>query len=353
MPNTGPLAEMGQAVRDVIAALFAETNSQGGVYNRQLELKSVASETRTITRADVERLITGDKVFALAGLVIAGSEGEVVPVVGEQQVPLIGPLTLDPRIGSPLNRHIFYVLSGNAGQARALINFVARKPESKSLTLGIVHTPTDLNASIIQATRDQTQKDGMSAPQVFEYASGSFAAPEMVARLRQANVSAVFFLGSAADLQLLLSEAGKSNWFPEIFLQSGSAGAGLFEAPAGFEGKIFSTFPTAPNDQKDEGLKEFRALAEKYKLPQKHLAAQVATYGAAKVLIEGLKRAGKDLSREKLIQALEGFYEYQTGLLPPITYGPNRRVGAMGAYIVLVELKEKRLAPVSDWVGIN
>src|SRR5215212_8205003 len=60
IPNTGPLAESGQAVRDVLAAAFAETNSQGGVYNRQLELKSVAGETKNVTRADLERLIKGE-----------------------------------------------------------------------------------------------------------------------------------------------------------------------------------------------------------------------------------------------------------------------------------------------------
>jgi ABC-type branched-subunit amino acid transport system substrate-binding protein len=100
-------------------------------------------------------------------------------------------------------------------------------------------------------------------------------------------------------------------------------------------------------------LKEFRLLGEKYKLTPKHLAAQVSAYSSAKILIEALKRTGKDLSREGLIQALEGFYNYQTGLTPPITYGPNRRIGAMGAYIVTVDLKKKEFVPVSGWVGIN
>jgi ABC-type branched-subunit amino acid transport system substrate-binding protein len=151
----------------------------------------------------------------------------------------------------------------------------------------------------------------------------------------------------------LLTEAEKSNWFPHILLQAGGPNAGVFAAPLGFDEKIFFTGPTSPRDVTEEGLKEFRALAEKYKLTQKHFAAQLAGYGAAKILIEALKRAGKGLSREKLVQALEGFYEYQTGLLPPITYGPNRRVGAMGAYIVVVDLKAKRFAPVGEWVGIN
>jgi hypothetical protein len=71
------------------------------------------------------------------------------------------------------------------------------------------------------------------------------------------------------------------------------------------------------------------------------------------MLIEGLKRAGKDVSREKLIQALEGLHEYSTGLTQAITYGPNRRIGATGAYIVAIDLKQKQFVPVSGWVDSN
>ena len=83
------------------------------------------------------------------------------------------------------------------------------------------------------------------------------------------------------------------------------------------------------------------------------MAAQISAYSAAKILVEALKRAGKDVSREKLIQSLEGLYEYQTGLTPAITYGPNRRVGAMGAYIVAIDLNGKQFVPASGWTNSN
>ena len=352
-PTAGPIGELSLASRDVIAAAFAEINARGGVYGRQLELKSIAVDTKAIARADVDKLIKDEKVFALAGVMIAGVENDVVPLFAEQGVPLIGPLTLDPKIGTPLNRQVFYVLSGAATQARALISFMLKKPESKSLTLAVVHSGGDLATSVIDSLKDETQKEKLTAPQVIEYATGSFAAAETVARLKQANVTAVFFMGSATELVYLMKEAANVNWFPQIFVQSGTAIPTLFDAPEGFAGKVFCTFPTAPADQTAEAINEFRLLGEKYKLPQKHLAAQVSAYSSAKILIEALKRVGKDVSRERLIQALEGFYNYQTGLTPPITYGPNRRIGAMGAYIVMVDLKEKKFVPVSGWVESN
>lgn len=221
------------------------------------------------------------------------------------------------------------------------------------MTIAVVHTGGDLAASTLDAIKDQSEREKLAAPQIISYSAGSFSAAEMVKNLRQANTTAVFFMGGAADLLALMKEAASVSWFPQIFVQSGTAGPTLFDAPAGFEGKVFCTFPTAPVDQTEDAIKEFRMLGEKYKLPQKHLAAQVSAYSSAKILIEGLKRVGKDLSRERLVQALEGFYNYPTGLTPPITYGPNRRIGASGAYIVMVDLKEKKFVPVSGWVEVN
>jgi ABC-type branched-subunit amino acid transport system substrate-binding protein len=206
---------------------------------------------------------------------------------------------------------------------------------------------------LIDALKDEAQKEKLTAPMVIEHSSGSFAAAETIRRLKQVNANAIFFMGSVTDLLSLMNEAANVNWFPHILVQSGTASAALFEAPPGFAGKVFCTFPTAPADQTNEAVKEFRMLGEKYKLPQKHVAAQISAYSSAKILIEALKRVGKDLSRARLIEALEGFYNFQTGLTPPITYGPNRRTGAMGAYVLMVDLKEKKFVPVSGWVGIN
>lgn len=354
LPASGPLAEMGGAIKGVISAYFSEVNSQGGVYGRRLDLKfTETGADAAATRNNIERLIKDEKLFAMTGMFLAGAEREVLPVLAQWEVPLVGPMTLDPQPGAPVNRHVFYLLSGNAGQARALVSFVAKKPEVKDSGLAVLYRASGLNASVLAAIREQAQKDFAKTPQVYEFAVENFDAAEFVKRAKQSAPAAVFFMGSAEELLSFTKEAEKVNWFPQILLPGGGVSGNVFDAPSGFDGKIFLTVPASPGDQTADALKEFRALAEKYKLPQKHLAAQVAAYSGAKVLVEALKRVGKDLSREKLIQALEGFYEYQTGLMPAISYGPNRRIGAMGAYVVVVDLKEKKFVPAGGWVGIN
>jgi ABC-type branched-subunit amino acid transport system substrate-binding protein len=354
LPASGSLAEMGQAIKEVISAYFAEVNSQGGVYSRRLDLKFTETGADAVaTRNNIERLIKDEKLFAMTGVFLAGAEKEVVPLLAQWEVPLVGPITLDPQPGAPVNRHVFYLVSGNAGQARALVSFVAKKPEMKNGGLAVVYRQSGLNASVLAAIKEQTQKDLGRTPQVYELDAASFDAVEFLKRVKQNTPVAVFFMGSAEELLSFMKEAEKVSWFPQILLRGAGIGEKIFEAPSGFEGKIYFTVPTTPDDQTADGLREFRALAEKYKLPQKHLAAQITAYSSAKVLVEALKRVGKDLSREKLIRALEGFHEYQTGLMPAISYGPNRRIGAMGAYVVMVDLKEKKFVPAGGWVGIN
>ena len=353
-PARGTLAEMGQAVKAVTSAYFDELNSQGGIYNRKFEVKfTETGDTPAATRANVERLIKEEQIFALTAAFIAGSEKEIVPLMAQQEVPLIGPLTLYPQTDFPLNRQVFYLLSGIDGQARAMIHFAAKKPELRAQHFSVVFPQSEINLRIVSAIKDQTKSEGLSEPQVLDYGAGRFDVAETIKQLKQISSEVVVFLGASEDALAFMTAADKLHWYPTIFFPSTVGGKEIFGAPIGFNGKLFFSFPTGPADQSAEGVKEFRALADKYKLPAHHVAAQISAYSAAKILVEALKRAGKDVSREKLIQALEGLYEYQTGLTPAITYGPNRRVGAMGAYIVAVDLTEKQFVPVSGWTNSN
>ena len=83
------------------------------------------------------------------------------------------------------------------------------------------------------------------------------------------------------------------------------------------------------------------------------MTTQISALVAAKILVEGLKRTGKDLSREKFIRSLEKLYEFQTGLTPRITYGPNRRIGALGSHIVTIDLEKKSFSPVGQWITVS
>jgi mono/diheme cytochrome c family protein len=92
--------------------------------------------------------------------------------------------------------------------------------------------------------------------------------------------------------------------------------------------------PTLPSDVTPAAYDELRTFAMRHNIPPAHLPAQLTTHATMKVFLEALKRAGRDLTREKLITALETLYQFPTGLTRPITFSRNRHHGTTGAYVV-------------------
>lgn len=354
LPARSDLAGISQALKAVMTAYFDEVNSQGGIYNRKIELKfAETADTPATTGANVKRFIQDEQVFAMTSAFTAGADKELAGVMQDTEVPLVGPLTLSPQVVRPLNRQVFYLLSGREGQARALVNFASQNLPDKRTGVAVVYPEGDLSAPVLEAIKDQCQKKSCGSLETFGYKSASFDATAFAQKLSQTGKNVVFFLGTGAEGLALMSEADKLHWSPLLYLPGAAAGKEVFDAPPSFNKRVFLSFPTSPADQTAEGIEEFRALAVKYKLPATHLATQLSAYGAAKILVEGLKRSGKDVSREKLIQSLEGLNEYATGLTPAVTYGPNRRIGAMGAHVITIDLEKKQFLPASAWVNIN
>jgi ABC-type branched-subunit amino acid transport system substrate-binding protein len=116
LPPSGPLSEMGKAVRAAVTARFAALNRDGGLYGRQLEARFLAAPQP----ADQRRSWTADfldreEIFAgLAGF-FAGADVELASLFEEKRVPMVGPFTVHPREGAPLNRYVFYLRGFDTG----------------------------------------------------------------------------------------------------------------------------------------------------------------------------------------------------------------------------------------------
>lgn len=149
---------------------------------------------------------------------------------------------------------------------------------------------------------------------------------------------------------MLAGSADRLGWSPYLFALGYQAGREAVRAPARFDGRLFVAYATSPSDHGAEGRREFGEFHQRHDLPRQHLPTQIAAYTSAKLLVEGLSQAGRALTREKLVSALEGLYRYATGLTPPLSYGTNRHVGAAGAYVVSVDLDKGGFAAGSTWI---
>jgi ABC-type branched-subunit amino acid transport system substrate-binding protein len=186
------------------------------------------------------------------------------------------------------------------------------------------------------------------------YAPDGFSAASRVAELKQQGIDTVFFLGSGVEGKAMLKDAEALNWTPSIYMLGTLGGRNIGDAvTVQTKDKIFLAFPTVPTDVSAAGAAEYNTLLQRNKLQSTHAAAQTSAIAAAKILVHALELCGKDLSRERLITTLEGLYEYDTGLMPKITFGPNRRIGILGAYVVTID-PEKKLFPASmEWIAVN
>ncbi|HWW74486.1 MAG TPA: ABC transporter substrate-binding protein [Pyrinomonadaceae bacterium] len=353
VPSKGGLAETGAAMRDVLAAFFAELNARGGIYNRKVELRVADTQGDAASAASAaRRLVADEQTFALVGGLSAGADKELAALTRELEVPLVGPSSLLPQAAAG-NRYTFYLLPGVAEMARSLVNFESQKRAIKDVSVAVVYASGEIHETAAAAFEEQCRRAGCGTLRKHMYERGKFDAQAALKSLKGAEV--VLFLGTGAGEEAdFMREADAAGWRPDVLLLGVLAGRELAASvPAGFAGKVFLAFPSIPSDLTPEGRAELTALAEKYKFPARHVAAQLSALAAAKVLVEGLQRGGKDLSRERLVTALEGLYDFETGVTPRLTFGPNRRVGAAGAYVVTVDAERKTFVPSGEWVKSN
>jgi ABC-type branched-subunit amino acid transport system substrate-binding protein/mono/diheme cytochrome c family protein len=306
----------GSAIQTVLAASFDEINRRGGLFGRQLVLQVTEPYDGEAFGAAVARLADAGTVFALLAPMIAGEEVAAVAAVNAAGVPTIGPLT--PRVrAAPSSRYVFYLNGGLEAEASALAGFAASTFGSP----GIVDDGTPLWRSVadIAAT---TLADARQPPKLMQPGS---------AELAQALAAGGAVLWFADGAMVRPAVANLSGRRPTLLLPSALAGDLLANgAPV----STFVAFATGPLDMTPEAATEFRALTQREDLPARDRSVQRQALAAAKILVEALQRAGRDVTRERLIDALETLQSYRTGLMPPVTFSPSRRIGTDGAWIV-------------------
>jgi ABC-type branched-subunit amino acid transport system substrate-binding protein len=351
LPGPGPLHPLGQAMRAVVEGYLDDINTQGGIYGRKLELDAREAEGSAAVLEEAGKL--SKRAFALVSVFTVGADDGYVERLEEEGLPTIGPFTLFNQEASSLRRFTFHLFGGLPVQARVLVEYAARKLRVEEPSTAVIYPAEPHWAEIVQAVQKQAAGHGWQIPLAIPHARSQTSAAELARRLKGAGIEAVFFFGSPAELGSLAGEAERLGWTPYLFLPGSAAGKEIFELPAVFKDRIFLAYATVPSDHTPAGAMEFSALRRGHALTERHLLAQISAYAATKLLVEALKRAGRGLSREKLITALEKMHDYETGLTPKLSYGPNRRIGAMGAHMVAVDLEKNRFKAVSEWIELT
>ena len=160
-----------------------------------------------------------------------------------------------------------------------------------------------------------------------------------VGRLQESGAEVLAVLTSAADLERLLSAAAAIDWYPRLVV-SGVLSGGVASWPS----PVDLIMPPLAAAGSHAGARRFAALLDDAISPvsdapasQPHRAMEMAAFAAAEVLVESLSRAGRDLRRARLLDQLDELRDFDTGVMPPVTFGPNRHIGVHGALVVTTE----------------
>ncbi len=341
--------DLADAVQAALKAYFADLNQRGGVFGRRIDILFARSPEAVESRvAHLKGFLRENDVFVLVDCYFQDAEAEMAEFAKDQGIPVVGATALFPKLGFPTNRHVFYLTAAFPGQARALARAGTELVKGGTGRAVVLHGGQAEGRTLSETVIEQCRRDGWNEVRERPLPDRPENLRPLVGELKQGGVNAVFFFGQPGTLKDFLAAAADLQWTP-LVLALGPISVTEALQPQAFGGVILLSFPELPGDHLPGAMNQYRRLAEENRLPKGHLPQQLSALAAAQVLVEGLHRAGRDLSRESLIVALEGLYDYPTGWGPRISFGPDRRLGSAGAHVAKIEASTGKIVSVA-WI---
>jgi ABC-type branched-subunit amino acid transport system substrate-binding protein len=343
LPSQGPLAEEGMTIAAVLNGSVARINQAGGIHGRQLRLTVIdPGPDRASAEQALQQLIEQEQVFALIAPMVPALDSELGPRLEQAGVPLIGALSL---LGSmQASPQIFEPLPGLREQLIALADYATASLRVLQGPTLIAYPADPMQTQAAQHLGHYLQDHGWQNVHLQAYDPAAEALP--------LGSRSVFYLGSGGGFSRLATRLQGAGQVPYLFAASSQVAGDLLQVPSGFTRRVFLAYPFVPSDWTQAGRIGLTLLREGQGLGAQHAVLQVGAYASMLLLSEGMKQAGRDASREKLVAALEGLHDFDTGLTPRLSFGPGRRLGLSGAHVVTVDLPDQHFYLVAPYKPI-
>lgn len=350
---TGPTSEVGTSTRDGLTIWANQLNGAGGVHRRKVRLvvyDDAASPQEALAAA--RRLIGQDKVFALLSGSTSGPTLPVVPVVTRAKVPFIASVSSNMKLMEPYSPYIFRVYANDIAQTHALVDFAMTKARLKRPAA--LHTSNDYGVGGINAAvprlREKYNSEFVGIER-FNDADTDFSA--QLLRLRQVNPDGIIVWAFSAQAGIIVRQARELGLTARL-IGGGATSTPLFPRAAGPAGVVFTSLfvlPHLPESSMDPTVVAYREELRKI-YPGGFPAGRPGTYdmssfAAGKIAEEALRRAGRDLSRERFIEALETLKDFDPGTAFPVTFSRGDHEGSSRVRMIRINAKFE-WEPVAD-----
>ena len=316
----GPVKEWNEGA----LAYFNEINKRGGIHGRKIEMRILDDKfDPALTLANARTLIEQERVFALFGGRGTPHTQGILPLLEANNVPLVAPSTGAAVFHRPVNRLLFNVRAKYQDEiARAVEHFATVGITSISL----LHVDDAFGEDGLEGFTKAMQARKLAPVAITKFArvKPDFAAT--AAQVIKPNPSALIIVSSASNTVEVIKTIRAQGGQMQIMTMSNNSSQSFVKAlgTAGI-GVIVSQITPTPHLLSTRLGQEFGAAAKFSSMTVSYAAME--GFVNAKVLAEGLRRAGPKLTRDGFVRALESMQRVDFGGLM-VTYGPDDHTGS-------------------------
>ena len=308
---TGPASELGTEMRAGAMAYFQWINAQGGVNGRKIELRSLDDGYESDRAAANTKKLIEDGVFLLFGYVGTPTSNASKPIFTAAKVPFVGPFTGAESLRNPLNRYIFNIRASYYDETDKLVGQLVGQTLDR---IAVFYQNDDYGKAGLAGVQRAMQKRNMNI-----IATGTVerntvdvaAAVTSICKVDPQGVVMISAYKSCAAFIKAMRAAGCNPQFMNVSFV-GSKALAQETGPAG-RGVGISQVVPFPWNISARVVKDYQQLLEASTGTKNYSWTSLEGFIAAKVLVEGLRRTGADLTREKFITAMESLRDYDVG----------------------------------------
>jgi ABC-type branched-subunit amino acid transport system substrate-binding protein len=309
---TGPLGDLGQALLQGAQACFGAVNAQGGVHGRKIDLV-VLDDGYDAKRAlaNLDTFLADRTTFALFNCFGTPIVTAMMPRVLETGLPFFAPYT-GALVARPQARNVFNIRASYPDEAEQLVRHLATIGIKR---IGIVYQNNSFGKEVYDAARIAMEKHKLqSGGGVATVENSGDDAAAAATKMVQANPEAVLVgLAGKPTTDFVKSIRSQRRGMPLYALSVMGSAATLRALGDDGVGMAISQVVPLPTSVVVPVVRQFQQAwkATGTSLDLSHLALE--GYINARVFVEALSRAGRNLSRERFIDSMWNIKRHDLG----------------------------------------
>jgi len=352
-PLTGKIAMVGVAIANGAKDYFDYVNSKGGIHGRKIKFIAEDGKYEPPTAiASLKKLITRDKIFACISTSGTPITAALAPSIKREKLPSFCTIAASSIFSPKPPSHIFSFGPYYSENMIFNIEHVLFTLKAKNPRIALFYQNDEFGMAGQKGFKAAVEKYKLNVVAVEKYSRGAIDISSQVHNLKAAKPDYLFITTIPSHSIMLLKEAKKIGLNIPIFAVANTRFEQVIKVAGDAAANFYTTEYTAlPNEKNIPRMAKMMELWHK-KNPADTVPARyyILSHVNAIIMVEALKRCGKNLTREKLIQTLESMKDFDTGdISGKITYSPSDHCPLSAMRIVRANPKTLRYDAVSNW----